>query len=105
MLSIKFRKINPGKADTLRAWFRELERRKPEVLETFVGEGVKHEQAFILEFGAEKILVYASEPDDSEAASKAYSESKLAIDLEHRAVMRECLGEKMQVPPVYDIRA
>ena len=86
----------------LRDWLAQLDRRRDEVLESFARETTRHEQAFIIpgEFGP--ILVYVMEAHDVEHASAAYKDSALSIDREHRAVLRECLLERLQVQPLFD---
>ena len=37
-------------------------------------------------------MIYAMEAPDHERAAKAFVESKLAIDAEHKAVLRQVLG-------------
>ena len=76
----------------LRAWMTELGRRPDEVRATFRQEGVRHEQAYLLEGASGPVLVYAIEVEDMDAAQRAYETSTLAIDAEHRSVMNAVLG-------------
>jgi len=43
------------------------------------------------------------EAEDFARGSKAFTESSYAIDAEHREVMRECLGESLELRPLYDV--
>ena len=103
MLRISIRRVLPGKIDRLRAWLAELGERKDEVEKTFVDETVRHEQAFILELSDGPVLVYAMEAEDFERSKAAYANSVHAIDSEHRAVMDECLGERISPELLYDV--
>ena len=49
------------------------------------------------------LLVYVMEAEDFEKGSKAFAKSRHKIDAEHREVMRECLGESLQLDPLYDV--
>ena len=102
MLRVTFTKIRPGKEERLRAWLSEVMERQDEVRETFVKETVRHEQAFIVEGREGPILIYAIEAEDHEVGGRAYRASTLPIDLEHRAIMDEVLGEGLSVEPLYD---
>lgn len=70
---------------------------------TFVDETVRHEQAYLLETAEGEVLVYAIELDDLERSQAAYSGSTHPIDAEHKAVMEECLGERIELLPLYDV--
>ena len=102
MLRVAFRAIKPGKEQSLRAWLSELMDRQDEVRETFVQETVRHEQAFIIEGREGPLLIYVMEAEDHEQGRRAVRDSKLAIDLEHKKVMGEVLGERLEVKPLYD---
>ena len=102
MLRLAFSRIKPGKEERLRAWLSELLERQDEVRETFVQETVRHEQAFIIEGREGPLLIYAMEAEDHEKGHRAFRASTLAIDLEHKEVMKEVLGERLQVKPLYD---
>lgn len=103
MLEVSFRRVKPGKVDKLRAWMRELTDRRDEVVESFGHEGVRHEMAWLLEDAQGYILAYAIEAEDLDAAREAYGESTLPIDLQHRKVLRDVLGERVEPELLYDI--
>ena len=102
MLRLAFRRIKPGKKERLKAWLPELMEHQYEVRETFVRETVRHEQAFIIEGREGPILIYAMEAEDHEKGRRAVRASTLAIDLEHKEVMAEVLGERLEVKPLYE---
>jgi len=102
MLRIVFRKIKPGKEEQLRDWLGELMQRQDEVRETFVQESVRHEKAFIIPGSNDPVLVYAMEIGDPEQARRAFETSTLPIDTEHKKVMKETLGDAIEVDTVYD---
>ena len=103
MLRLRFRRIRPGKEVRLRAWLAELSRRADEVRATFVSETVRHEQAYILETTDGQVLVYAIEFEDTERSRAAFAGSTHPIDAEHKAVMKECLMERIELPALYDV--
>lgn len=80
-----------------------LGRRQDEVRASFRQEGVRHEQAFLLESASGPVLVYAIEVEDPDAAQRAYDASTLAIDAEHREVMAEVLGPAAEVELLYEV--
>jgi len=102
MIRVVFARIRPEKEAQLRAWLAELMARREEVLATFAREGVRHEQAFIIQGDSGPLIAYAIEAEDHAAATAAYRESTLPIDIEHRAVLNECLLAKVQAEPLFD---
>jgi hypothetical protein len=103
MLRISIRRVRPEKELRLRAWLAELNSRADEVRATFRDETVRAEQAYIVPGDTGPLLVYAMEADDFEKGSKAFAASRHKIDAEHRQVMRECLGESLQLDALYDV--
>ncbi len=103
MLRVAIRRIRPEKESRLRAWLAELNSRADEVRETFRGETVRAEQAFIVPGSEGSLLVYVMEAEDFEQGSKAFADSDHKIDAEHREVMRECLAESLKLEPLYDV--
>jgi len=103
MLHVSFRRVKPGKEAQLRAWLAELSARTDEVRSTFVEETVRHEQAFVLQTVDGPILVYAMEAADCDRGRVVFAQSKHAIDEEHKQVMGECLGDRLDVQPLYDV--
>ena len=103
MLRVTFRRIRPDKEAQLRAWLAELSARADEVRATFVDETVRHEQAFVLQTVDGPVLVYAMEADDLDRGREAFTRSKHAIDEEHKKVMGECLRDRLEVQPLYDV--
>ena len=102
MLRIVFQKIKPGKEEKLRAWLGELMKRQDEVREAFVQESVRHEKAYIIEGSDGPLLAYAMEVEDPERARQAFETSTLPIDAQHKKIMNETLGKKLEIPPLYD---
>ena len=83
----------------------ELNSRRAEVLETFAQEGVRHEQVYLVAGDDCPFLIYAIESADHERATSAYQQSRLAIDLEHRRLMNQVLGESVPVELLYECKA
>jgi hypothetical protein len=82
----------------------ELGRRQDEVRATFRNEGVRHEQAYLIESVNGPVLVYAIEVEDPEAALLAYAASTLPLDAEHRKVMAAVLGPPAEAELLYEVR-
>jgi len=81
----------------------ELSTRADEVRKTLIDEGVRHEQAFILETAEGPILVWAAELDDPAHAKHVFERSSHPIDIEHERVLRQCLGERIKLTPSLDV--
>jgi hypothetical protein len=105
VLRISFRAIKPGKEARLRAWLAELNQRADEVRATFRNETVRAEQAFMVDGPNGPMLVYAMEAADFERGAAAFANSQHPIDIEHRAVMQECVGSALDIRPLYDVSA
>ena len=103
MLQVAIRHVRPEKETKLRMWLAELNARADEVRDTFRSETVRAEQAFIVPGVAGPILIYIMEAENFARGSKAFAESSYAIDAEHREMMRECLGESLELRPLYDV--
>jgi hypothetical protein len=95
--------VKPGQEARLRTWLAELSQRADEVRATFVDETVRHEQAFILHAVDGPILVYAMEAGDFDRGKEAFVRSEHRIDGEHKEVMAECLGDRIDLEPLYDV--
>jgi hypothetical protein len=104
MLQTWIHRVRPGKEPRLREWLSYLNSRPEDIRKSFAASGVRAEQAFIVPDSAEgALLVYVSEAADQQQSARAFEESTLELDLEHRRVMDECLEPTMDVPPVYDV--
>lgn len=102
MIRVTFTRVKPEQETRLRDWLAELTVRQAEVRQTFALEGTRQEQAYILPTSDGPVLVYVMEADDVERARRAYGESSLPIDEEHRAVLAEVLGHKLKLDPLFD---
>ena len=103
MLRASLQRVKPGKEGQLRGWLAELSARTDEVRATFVDETVRHEQAYILQTVDGPVLMYAIEAADFDRGKEAFAQSKHAIDEEHKQIMRECLGDRLEIQPLYDV--
>lgn len=101
MLYASFARVRPDKLGKLQAWLAELMRRRAEVLESFRQEGTREELAYLLPDSQGFLLVYITDAADSDQANAAYETSSLPIDLEHHAMLEECLAERLQLRPDY----
>ena len=103
MLKASIQMVKPGQEQKLRAWLSELMDRQDEVRETFEQETVRHEQGYLLKINDGTALLYIVEAEDLEQASKAYKNSTLLINAEHRNVMQEVLGDRIPMELLYDL--
>jgi len=103
MLKISIQMIKPGQEQKLREWLSELMQRKDEVRETFKQETVRHEQGYLLQINDGTALVYIVEAEDLEQASKAYKNSSLPIDAEHRNILKQTLAGRIPAELLYDV--
>ena len=103
MLRVIFRRVKAGKEARLREWLAELQVRADEVRETFLDETVRGEQAFLLQTTEGLVLVYAMEAGNYALGREAFARSKHAIDEQHKQVMKECLGDRLEVEPIFDV--
>jgi hypothetical protein len=83
-------RVKLGKTERLRAWYREVEDRREEALETQRAEGVHQEHAFILPGPDFDLLAVMVEVEDMDRANASFFSSPFPIDAEHLAVMDEC---------------
>ena len=95
--------VKSGQEQKLREWLSELMRRQDEVRETFKQETVRHEQGYLLQLNNGTALIYIVEAEDLEQASKAYKNSTLPIDAEHRNIMNQTLGDRIPAELLYDV--
>ena len=72
---------------------------------TFRQEGVRHEQAYLLQTADGPILIYPMEAADHERAAGAYAQSRLPMDAEHKRVMRQVLGDRVPAELLYECHA
>jgi Family of unknown function (DUF6176) len=93
MVRVRFFKVRPERLGRLRAWMAALAQRDEEVRQTFRQETVRHELAYLIQGPDEPLLVYIIEAEDLEQAARAVQDNPLPIDLEHRQVMAEVLGD------------
>ena len=103
MLQTWIHRITPDKEARLRAWFSEMDQRREELRESFAAAGVRAEQAYVISGVTGTLLVYVSEADDHARAERVYAASTLSIDVEHRAVMQECVEQTIAEAPAYDV--
>jgi hypothetical protein len=104
VLQVAMRRVAEGEVDRLRQWMGELMRRRDEVIETFVNEGVRHELAYLLATADGPVLVYVMEVEDPERARAAFRASSLPIDAEHKQVLSQALAEPYDAELLYDVR-
>jgi len=105
MLRTWIHRIKPDQESRLRDWLAELNARAGEVRESLARAGIRAEQAFVVSTDSGPLLVYVSDAEDQRHAARVFAESPLAIDVEHRRVLEECIAETLNDAPGYDISA
>lgn len=83
--------VRDGMLEKLQAWMACLADRRDEVLHALNSEGIRDECVFITEESGRGFVYLYSRSDDLEAAARAFERSTLALDLEFKALMQECL--------------
>lgn len=104
MIHVRFSRVEPENVDRLKAWFAEAEARADEVRETFVQEGVRHEQGFLLDTQDGPVLMYVIECDDLDAALEVFRASEIPIDVQHRELMPQLTSGTLNLSPILNIR-
>lgn len=94
MLKVGFFALIPDKVTVFHSWMEELQRRSEEVLETFRAESTRHELVVVLEQTDPPIVVYAIAVEDFIRAQEVFRKSQLAIDIEHKAILQECIADR-----------
>jgi hypothetical protein len=84
--------VVPGKAERLREWFKELQNREAEVVETLEHEGVLTETGFLQTLDDTTYLYLYMEAQDLDRADEAGDQEAYEIDEEHHAVLRDTLA-------------
>ena len=102
MIKLAVRFVKKDEEQALRQWLSELNRRQDEVVETFSQEGTYQEQAYLAEIAGRSLLIYVMDAQDHEQAARAFKESTLPIDVEHRRIMNRVLGERVKVELLYE---
>lgn len=96
MVEIRFMRVRPDRVEKLRAWMSKLNNRKDEALATLEQETVRTECGYLVEAAEGPVLVYVMEAEDLTVAKAIVNQNPHAIDLEHRAVMRDVLDGPAQ---------
>jgi hypothetical protein len=104
MINVAVNRVDPAKVGQLREWLATAGERVDEVRQTLVAEGVRHEQALLVETSDGPLLVYVVESEDHEVAKQVFARSTSPIDVEHKKVMAEVGGVPVPVETLLDIR-
>jgi len=105
VIKLAIRQVKPGEENHLRDWMAQLSSRRPEVLATFQQEGMRHELAYLIDGADGPVLIYAMEATDHAQAAAAYAQSALPIDLEHRRIMRQVLGDRVPCELLFECQS
>lgn len=97
--------MRPEAAERLRRWFAQMQgERLPEVQSSFGREGMLHEKVLLVETSDGPLLVYAMEMEDEEHATAVFNASSEPVDVDHRAVLKECLDGVPDQQIIFDVR-
>src|SRR5207245_7945603 len=102
MLAVDFYRMHADQVARLREWMGEITARRNEALQTYAQEGVRREMGYLLEDRHGSILVWVMEVHDRDEATRAFLNSKLPIDLQHKQIMRELVAEWIKPEVVYE---
>lgn len=104
MLFVRTLRLHDDQVERLREWMQQLSDRADEVRETFAREGVRHEQAHLLEISGAMLLIDAVESEDIDEAIRVFEASALPIDREHRETMAAVTAERLEMELLFDLR-
>jgi len=105
MLKVGLVTLHRDKVEAFKAWMATLSRRRDEVLETFAAEGTRSEFVAILNNTDPPVVVYAMETDDFAKAEDAFRHSAFPIDIEHKAVLKDCLSGRAPHEVLFELCA
>ena len=91
-------RLKEGSLPRVRAWAKELNKRRDEVLATLVNEGVRIESVFL----DGETLVYYMRAESLDEAREVYAHSTHAIDAYHRRFKDETFGERRTLELLVD---
>ena len=94
-------KLKPHKENILREWSRRLMTDlRPEAVASMREENCTREYFYLFCIGDTYYFAANMEGDNIIAASES-----LDINVQHKAILRECVEEKIELETLYDIRA
>jgi hypothetical protein len=108
MLRFIVKRPHPDRVEQMLDWFAELEGpRRDEAVATFGHEGIRHEQAVLVQTSDGPLLVYMMEIDESAPTTPPAERPAYAIDTDHRNAMTTALDLEHEVDArvVLDLRA
>jgi hypothetical protein len=103
MLRTGILRLHEDQVDRFPNWMGELNTRVAEVRETFEREGTRHEQVHLVETSHGPLVFHVMEVEDAEASLKAFEDSELPIDVEHKEMMRSTVAERLPAEILLDI--
>ncbi len=83
--------VKPGKEAELKAWVTGLNQRQTEVQAAIIAEGINDEAVFFSEEGGQTFMYMYSRSADLLAANAAFESSEMAVDVEFKHIMLDCL--------------
>lgn len=95
-------KLKPGSLTEVKKWAATLRKRKEEVQETMVEEGIFIESAFLDKVGTDHYLIYYIKTFDQKSSRKSTAKSKHTIDAFHNAFKKKCWAETTTLTKLID---
>jgi len=90
--------VREGRMAEVRAWIEGLSGRRSEVLDALASEGIADETVFLGVEGDRTFLYLYSRATSFAAAAAAFEASELAVDVEFKRLMAECLDMESAEP-------
>jgi hypothetical protein len=89
-------KLKSNTIDEVRSWFKQIQSREREALQTLENEEVFIESAFIDKQGDDYYLIYYMKANDIDYAYSVFSKSTLAIDTYYKSCWKKyCEGREI----------
>jgi len=96
-------KIKDGHLEDVRGWFKKLQDRKDETLESFRNEGVWLESAFLQEQDGQYYLIYYMRAEDIDRAMAVFQASSLEIDWFHKQCWEQFTEQHEVLSPMFHL--
>ena len=97
MLTARCYRVRPEGLARLKTWLATLSARRAEATATLLTEGVRWERVFLLDHPTGTLLIALSDSDDPARARCVHAASTEPVDIEHRSVLAEVLGESFPI--------
>ena len=104
MIITTIARVDEDDVDRLRTWLADLRTRRDELAESYRSQGTRTEQFFLIRTRGLPLLVFVSEVEDVEEATRSFLQSNLPIDVDFKNLVQEISPEEADVELLYDSR-